>query len=401
MSSEPVSNESAESQAKSLIDPASAKTERRAGQALTPARARLQRAAGSSQPVHDRNGYTLIEMIAAMAAASLLMLGLAASVVISTSLVEPTDEDGHRIRDRVIADRLQHDLRYATNIDSTTGFVVSIERPDLANQPQSLQNEAYIDGLMRNVSGGTSTQLDPLAPTVNHYVDGHSAPTSNLEVLRPRIRDVSTATTSGSSASSLTIQIPDGARPGDLLLLVVSSRNAFFVNPSPGDWQYLDFAFNTGILLDVHGQWMSPSTPDTYLLSFFWGGDVVAAVLAIEHANESWPFGWSGSSFGTSINGNASTYPRPLENTDTISERTLNLQLIASTGAPSPQTSLGIASFSECVNQVGSPGTSGECSLGIAFRTGPMPSLTTTPHVLHQQTANWTTIAIEVEGQSE
>ncbi|MCS7467566.1 prepilin-type N-terminal cleavage/methylation domain-containing protein [Stieleria sp. ICT_E10.1] len=396
-----MSYQSSQSQAMPRIKPTSGMTERRILRAIARTVARLWSVSGPSRPDHERGGYTLIEMIAAMAAASLLMLGLAASVVISTSLVEPNDEDGHRIRDRVIVDRLQHDLRYATNIDSTSGYGISIERSDLANQPQSLQYDAYIDGLMRNVSGGTSIQLDPLAPTVSHYVDGHTAPTSNPDVWRPRIRDVSTAVTSGSSTSSLTIQIPDAARPGDLLLLVVSSRNAFFVNPSPGDWQYLDFAFNTGILLEVHGQWMNTSTPDNYLLNFFWDGDVVAAVLVIEHANGSWPFGWSGSSFGTSINGNTSTYPRPLENTDTIGERTLNLQLIASTGAPSPQTSLGIASFSECVNEVGSPGTSGECTLGIAFRTGPMPPLMTSPRVLHQQSANWTTIAIEVEGESE
>ncbi|WP_419580745.1 prepilin-type N-terminal cleavage/methylation domain-containing protein [Stieleria magnilauensis] len=396
-----MSHNSSQSQAMSPISSASRMTEHRVGRSVARAGARLPSVCGSSRPVHDRGGYTLIEMIAAMAAASLLMLGLATSVVISTSLVEPKNEDGDRSRDRVIMDRLQHDLRYATNIDSTSGYGVSIERPDLSNQPQSLQYESYMDGLMRNVSGGASTQLDPLAPTVNHYVDGYTAPTSNLNSLRPRIRDVSTAVTSGGSASSLTIQIPDGARPGDLLLLVVSSRNAFYVNTSPSGWQPLFLAYNAGIVLDVHGQWMSTSTPDTYLLSFFWGGDVVAAVLAIEHANGSWPFGWSGSSFGTSINGSTSTYPRPLENTDTIGERTLNLQFIASTGAPSPQTSLGIASFSECVNEVGSPGTSGECSLGIAFRTGPMPAMAITPHVLHQQSSSWTTIAIEVEGESE
>nr|WP_161501600.1 prepilin-type N-terminal cleavage/methylation domain-containing protein [Rhodopirellula sp. SM50] len=396
-----MSHHSSQSQAMSRIKPASGMTEHRVGRAVARADARLRSVSGSIRPVHVRGGYTLIEMIAAMAAASLLMLGLAASVVISTSLVEPNDEDGDRIRDRMIMDRLQHDLRYATNVDSTSGYGVSIERADLSNQPQSLQYEAYMDGLMRNVSGGASTQLDPLAPTVNHYVDGYTAPTSNLNTLRPRIRDVSTAVTSGGSASSLAIQIPDGARPGDLLLLVVSSRNTFYVNTSPSGWQPLFLSYNAGIVLDVHGQWMSTSTPDTYLLSFFWGGDVVAAVLAIEHANGSWPFGWSGSSFGTSINGSTSTYPRPLENTDTIDERTLNLQFIASSGAPSPQTSLGIASFSECVNEVGSPGTSGECSLGIAFRTGPMPPMTTTPHVLHQQSSSWTTIAIEVEGESE
>ncbi|WP_147866149.1 hypothetical protein [Stieleria maiorica] len=336
-----------------------------------------------------------------MTGATLLMVSLASTVIISTSLVEPTDEDGRRTRDRVISDRINHDLRYATQIDATGSYSVSVERPDLGNQSQTLVYEAYLNGLTRSVSGGESTQLDPAAPSVNLHVDGYTAPTAGLQTMRPRIRAVSTAVTGGWSSSSLTIDLPDGARPGDLLLLAVVSRNAFFVSASPSGWQDLDYRFNTGILLELYGQWMTASTPGTYTLNYFWGGDLAVAMLAIEHANSSWPFGWAGASSGTSVAGVASTYPRPLENTATIGERTLNLQFIASTRAPTPQTSLGIASFTDCVNRVGSPGTTGECSLGIASRTGPMPSLTTTPHVLHQQSASWVTIAVEVEGDDE
>ncbi len=340
-------------------------------------------------------------MIAAMTGASLLMVTLASTVILSTSLVEPTDEDGRRTRDRMILDRINHDLRYATRIDATGSYDVSIERADLANQPETLVYEAYLNGLTRSVSGGENTQLDPVSPTVELQVDGYTAPTTGQQTLRPRIRAVSTAVTGGGSSSSLTIDVPDGARPGDLLLLAVVSRNAFFVSASPSGWQDLDYRFNTGILMELYGQWMTASTPDAYTLNFFWGGDLAVAILAIEHANSSWPFGWAGASAGTSIAGITSTYPRPLENTATIGERTLNLQFIASTGAPTPPTSLGIASFTDCVNRVGSQGTTGECSLGVASRTGPMPSLTTTPHVLHQQSASWVTIAVEVEGEDE
>ena len=131
------------------------------------------------------------------------------------------------------------------------------------------------------------------------------------------------------------------------------------------------------------------------------GGDVAAAMLAIEHPNSSWPFGWSGAAKGTSSLGDTNSYPQPLENINSIGETTLSLQLFAATNDPHPSSTLGVASFTDSANVIASESTGGECSLGIASRTGAMPSIDTVPRVWHQEAAHWITVAIEVEGADE
>ena len=72
-------------------------------------------------------GYTLIEMLAAMTAATLILASLATTVVVSTSLLEIPADDAQAWRDRDIADRIANDMRYSKSIDDTLidGFLVT------------------------------------------------------------------------------------------------------------------------------------------------------------------------------------------------------------------------------------------------------------------------------------
>lgn len=348
-----------------------------------------------------RFGYTMIEVIAAMAASSLLLLALASSVAISTSLVEPTLQSEGQQRDRMIFDRLSHDLRYANAISSASEYSFTIGRHDLSDVLQTLTYEAYDEGLTRRVDDADAIQLEATTPAISHFVDGYSAPTPFYQVLPPRIRDVSTAETGSNPASSMTIDVPDAALPGDLLILAIAYRNSFYAFPNSSDWDLQSFRFNTDIALVVYWQLMDSSTAAAETLSFNYDGDVTASMLALENANVDSPFLWLGSATGTSTIGNAATFPQPLENTGATGIKSLSLQLFAAAGSPTPQTSLGVASLSDCVNLVGSRWSDGECALGIGFRTGPIPSLSSVPHVLHQQSAHWVTIGIEIGGTNE
>lgn len=348
-----------------------------------------------------RTAYTLIELLGAMAASTMLLLALASSVAISTSLVEPTDEDGSLRRDRVILDRINQDLRFATSIDATAGDRLAVERPDLSGAFQSMTYRSRSDGLTHQVDGGDQIELDPATPSLGHYVDGFTAATASQPHHRPRIRDVWSAQTDGGYGSSINLYLPDGARPGDLLLLITAYRNAFFVIPGTSGWDIANLNGNTDIGLIVQWQFMNSATPNRHPLYFPPGADVAVALLAIEHADPTAPFGWTGSQVGTSWYGNSSTFPQPIENASTIGNNTLNLQIFASTGNPLLSPTIGVASLVDCVNLVASPGTAGECSLGIVSRTGPLPSLSSTPRVWHRESANWVTIAMEVEGASE
>ena len=73
----------------------------------------------SERSAAPRPGFSLIEVITAMLAATLLMSALAASVVISTNLLETPPSDLQLARDRLIKDRLRSDLRYACTKDRT------------------------------------------------------------------------------------------------------------------------------------------------------------------------------------------------------------------------------------------------------------------------------------------
>ncbi|MCA9137836.1 MAG: hypothetical protein KDB00_13785 [Planctomycetales bacterium] len=348
-----------------------------------------------------RVGYTMIELIGAMAASTVLLLALASSVAISTSLVQPTDEDGRQSRDQTIFDRLNHDLRYATAISFDNSYSFNVRRPDLSGGEQTLTYEAYYDGLTRQADGADAIQLDVSTPVISHAVDGYSAPTSFAQETRPRVRSVATAVTGGSPASSMTIDLPEGARSGDLLMLVAVYRNTFYAFPVTSGWHFQTFRFNTNIVLIVYYRIMDSSTPLSHSIVFENGGDVAASVLAIEKANNDAPFLWTGSAAGTSTVGSEDTFPQPLENSGATGVHSLSLQLFGASGSPNSPSSLGAASMCDCVNLVGSRWSGGECSLGVAFRTGPMPTLSNIPHVLHQQSAHWVTIGTEIGGTYE
>lgn len=350
----------------------------------------------------DRSAYTLIELIGAMMASSLLLLALMSTVVISTSMVEPTGEDGVQGRDRLIHDRLNHDLRFATHVDSSSGTVdFSVNRPDLSGADETLAYGSNQEGFTRTVNGSPAVVFDQEVPSVNHHVDGYSAPTEPQTRRRPRIRSVSVATTDGGSDSSFDIDLPAGTQPGDLIVLVTAYRYSFFASPSTGGWTTASADFQSGLALVARWQIATASTAMSHRVNFNSGGDVAAAMLAIEHPNSSWPLGWSGAANGTSSLGDTNSYPQPLENINSIGETTLSLQLFAATNGPHPSSTLGVASFTDCVNVIASESTGGECSLGIASRTGAMPSIATVPRVWHQEAAHWITIAIEVEGADE
>lgn len=345
-----------------------------------------------------RSGYTLIELVGAMTAASVMLVALASSVVVSTSLIEPTDIGGTLARDRAIADRLSNDLRYATSINTQSGYGMEITRPDFDGVSTTLNYEAYIDGLIRQVSGGARVELDPLAPGISQYVDGYSAATAAANTLTPRVIGVSHAVTDGTSASSLTVDLPSNSRPGDLLILVTAYRNSFFLTPSSVGWNNLDARSNFGITLRADYLFINATTPLSHLLSVTPGADAAAVLMVVERPRTSMPIAWVGTGTGNAVLGDSSTYPAPLENPGAISANSLQLQFFAAADSPWPQGTLGIAAFTDCVRLVGSPGASGEVSLGIAMRNGPMPSLTNAPSVWQVQSGRWVTIATQIEG---
>ncbi|TWU07538.1 prepilin-type N-terminal cleavage/methylation domain-containing protein [Stieleria varia] len=345
----------------------------------------------------ERAGFTFIELIAAMAAASVLMVSLLATVLIATSLLQPNTSAQQETRDRSIEDRISSDLRYATAIDSSPSYGFNVTRASVTTgSSESLSYESYIDGLTRGVNGDASVTLDIAAPSHQSHVDGYSAPTSASQAYYPRVRAVNSVASPG-TVGSLSCPLPNGVKDGDLLLLVTTYRSAPFVLISPGGWNFINFAYRDGMVIDARYTYYNSSMPpDVTAFFFFDTGEIGISIYAIENAHPYSPILGSVSSSGEAYAGNSLSHPAALQS-GTHAEGDLNLQLIIADESPIASSTLGMPGFTDVIRRTVAPYSSKRFSSGSATRNGPI-STTFAPRVWFQQDAPWAMLSVRIGG---
>ncbi|MCC9604167.1 hypothetical protein LOC67_26740 [Stieleria sp. JC731] len=345
-----------------------------------------------------RSAYTLIELVSAVTSATILLLGLATSVGVSIDVLDDASEDVEVGQAKRIEDQLHTDLRYASTFQILGPTTVLIERPDSTGTIESVLYQTGNDQLTRSV-GGNVQVLSSQSPSATNYTDSlNAAELATQSNVRPRIRDFTTAQTTGSADSALTIQVPDGARTGDLLMVVCGFRNTFDVLPLSSGWTRSHYTAGNYIGIATDYSYKEDATPSNLTIGFYPYADVAAVMLAIENPKSNWPFGWAGASYGSSDQSVASTHPAAIENSSTIDTGTLNLNFFAAAGHPFYDSGTRLSGFNDAAVVTGSPWTYGACTLATTFRTGPLPSLEFTPRVQHRYSTDWVTMAVEVEG---
>ena len=345
-----------------------------------------------------RHGYSLIELVVAMIAATALVASLAATMLITTELLEVPPDNQAVWRDRAIADRLAADLRYANRIDETTSYGFSVTRPDPAGgTPQHVTYQAYLDGLTRQVDGGPTITYDSQAPSLDFQVDGYTAPTAVPTADNDvRIRSTSTANSSGTVAS-IDVDLPAGCQAGDMLLLCLSAKTPNSVNVSQAGWQTLSVQAYDWLRMVNFYRSFDPSLPDHVTISVSPDAAVAVAMVALEHADLSQPIDWSSTDGGYALSWHTPSHPTPLENTGFWPGQ-LNVQIFAADGAPWHQGSLGLPSFTDACQATAAVGDAFyENSIGVAIRSGPTATMSTTPRVWHQTSGNWLQAGLRVE----
>jgi hypothetical protein len=345
-----------------------------------------------------RRGYSLIELVVAMIAATALVSSLAATIVITTELLEVPPDNQAAWHDRDIADRLAADLRYASRIDesSTSGFTIT--RPDPASgTAQDVTYECYLDGLTRRVDSGPVIAYDSQAPGHVFQVDGYSAPTAGPATNEyVRLRSTSTARSSV-SVSSLDIDIPPGCKTGDLLLLCLSARTPNSVAISGSGWQTLSIQGIDNLRLVVAYRRFDASLSDQITVTVAPSSAIAAAMVALEHADPAQPIDWNSGDSGYALSWYPPSHPTPLEGNGFLAGQ-LNVQIVAAEGDPWNEGSLGLASFTDAVRATAASGyASLENSVGIAIRSGPTATMSTTPRVWHQSSGFWVQCGLRVE----
>ncbi len=327
-----------------------------------------------------RHGFTLIELIVALISASILVASLAATIMISTRLLETPPDNASVWHDRAITDRLASDLRYATDVDenSGNGFQITRANPE-SGTLERIWYQTSADGLTRQVESGPAVPYDTEAPASQFQVDGYTAPTLIQSSQFARVRSTNTAATNGIT-TSIDIDLPPSCQEGDLLLLCISARTPDRVDVDSPGWQTISTLSVSNSRAFNYYQIHNSSIPETLTLNISPASSIAAAILAIENANTSSPIDWRDTATPYAWPVLPQFNPTILEDRDGFLAGQLNVQVFAGDGDPWPNGTLGVASFTDVVRVTGGNGSS-QTSVGVAVRTGPSPEITTTPRL--------------------
>ena len=344
-----------------------------------------------------RPAYSLIELIAALIASTVLIVGLASTISISTALLETPTNDDASWRDREIADRLAADLRYAKTIQNSAGYGFQITRPNPRNgSDQTVSYQSYLDGLTRQESGVPTMVLDSDSPSIQFSVDGYTAPTSQVAQQVVRVRSCTTSA-SDNLVSGIDIDTPSGCRPNDLLLLCIAGKTPTQLGLSVAGWQSVQAVGYDNLRLAIVYRFYDSTYPATTTISSTNSSALSAVMLSIEGVSQSSPVSWSGNDSGYGLPFLASSKPSVVESSS-ITDDQLNIQVVVADKHPWLNSTMGLASFVDIgQSESASAYASSRHSIAVSVRSGHSPSLTITPRVYFATYASWLQAGIHLE----
>ncbi|MGB7346806.1 MAG: hypothetical protein WBD20_21470 [Pirellulaceae bacterium] len=346
---------------------------------------------------HRRNAYTLIELLAAMIAASALLASLAGTIVVSTHLLESSPTSHQAWKDREIADRIASDLRFASSVDESPTYGFAVSKPNVSTGTSETANyQLYQNGMTRQIDSATAYVLDDQAPSHAFTVDGYSAPTYVPNTDSVRVRSSSSSVSSG-AVTSITVDYPPGCVNGDFVVMAISARSPNSLTFTPSNWSLLYFSGNNNLRLVVAYGVYDDSQSSSTQVNFTDGPTTAAvAIIAIENASISSPANWANSGGGYAWNFLTGTHPEPLEPSTGTLPHHLHLQIFAADGEPWSDfgETLGIASYADVVQA-----SAGSNSIGIAARVGSQPVLSTTPRAWQRTSGRWLQAGLRIGGE--
>ncbi|TWU56531.1 hypothetical protein Poly51_24420 [Rubripirellula tenax] len=346
-----------------------------------------------------RHAYTLIEIVVAMLAASVLVASLAGSIAVTSSLLQPDTDHDKDLARRLIADRIGGDLRYATSATAApSGVGLDLHRTEPAsNINQVIRYRSESADLTRGVDGDTAVRIGASITQLDTTIDGYSAPTwiaTSPNLVRCRSRAVQS---SADSVSSISVEIPAGVIPGDLVLLCVSAKSSSTVAiTKPNSFTTLQDESNGYLSLVVaYGAydltWPTEITIDASPIAY-----MAATLITVEGVDPGGPIRW------TANRRNASPFadlaPTSLESA-TTQDSDLNLQIFAADRSPWFPGTMGMASYVDVVQR-----RAGESSfwfgnsIGVASRNGNETTLSSPPQMMHRSYGSWIQAAVVLKG---
>ena len=371
-----------------------------------------------------RSAYTLIELVTALLASTVLIAGLAATISVSTDLLEQPIDDDAAWRDREIVDRIAADMRFARSIQTNAGYGFQLTRPNpRTGNHQTVSYQSSINGLTRQVAGIPAMVLDGESPAVQFSVDGYSAASAQNSSTVVRVRSSSSAA-SDQSVTNLTIDTPPGCKPGDLLLMCIASEDSTNHTLSESGWNIDPAILGVGVSLVTAYRFYDASYPASTTVTSSENSSLGIILMSIEGVatGGSSPIAWQATDAGINVTGNGglarllssrgllalygalvgtpSAIPGPLETSDD-SDGDLNVQVFVTTGAPWPGGTIGLPSFVDIESNTSIRSrvflSDSETSLGIAVRSGRSPGSSGSPTIILPQNQAWVQAALKLE----
>ena len=348
------------------------------------------------KPIGDEaSGFTLIELVASMTAASILVAGLASAMLITNRSLEDAATPVSRSElIATVADRIAKDSRYATAIQQV-GQTITMTVPDRDADgfDESIIYASSVAGLTRSQAPHAMVTFLSGTPQLSMRVDGYTSPTQYVPPTQVRLLGwTQMATTIRTWSTS--VEVPGGARSGDLLVLVTLGDNSF-VGPIGSSWTAVEYHEANGLFIGVFTR-TATTTELTSQTIFAYSFDN-SSIAAVVHC-----FGGEGrttfddnvsTSSGNANVGTGSGIPMPLQ-ISTIPDHAMNLQILALENSPLALTSSGLTGFSDVGVTTATSSANPQFTLVTAIRNGKYTSSIPSTYGL-QSSGHWSQVAMQ------
>ncbi len=339
-----------------------------------------------------RAAFTLLELVATLLSATVLLAGLASTVAVAVSLLDVPETQSHDALAQEIQDRIAMDLRYATSLTTPNSSTIALDRMGpVTAAPEQVTYAFGNAGLSRRVDSNPIARLDTgqagFVASADNYVSPIITPAKST-----CLRSVSKAASSGST-TSLSVDMPPGCINGDLLLLCVSGRFASSGVTAPSGWSTIRDTTRSPIRQVVFYRYCGVNDNAPVSITSSTSSPMAAVIMAISNVHPWNPVSYSNSATGYSfvVFGTPSVL-QP----STSSESRMLVQFVAAEGDQWPASTFGLASYVDTSHVVASP-NSNTVSLGAAMRHGIYSALSTTPKVYFAGLGRWVQTAVEIE----
>lgn len=301
-----------------------------------------------SKSTRARAAFTLMELVSAMAAAALLLSGLAAAVLVTNRSLE--DAATPVTRNAVlqeVADRITEDARHASTIQlSSQSIAMTLPDRDGDGLSESVTYQFGTLGLTRNQSLHPAVSFLTTPPSIATQIDGYTSPTLAVPAVPVRLHGWASSTTTN-RAWLTSVEVPRDSRAGDLLVLILVGDESW-IGPWGGTWTSVEFYEQNDVYLSVFMKSAgSNEAVSQNVFAYSFDGNVIASqCLCFSGAGRSMfddnvlrTHGYANPVTGTGL-------PQPLE-LATVPAHAMNLQILAFEGNPVASMSMGFPGFSD------------------------------------------------------